>query len=176
MDEFELTYLAKKEVVDKLKGVPFKDMLDIYLPSTSKHPNLRIRKNGNKYEMTKKSPVKEGDSSHQTENTIPLIPEEFSELSLLPGKRVEKRRYLYQEGKYKYEVDVFQGDLKGLVLVDVEFSSNEEKGVFVRPAWVLADVTQEEFVAGGMLCGKSYKDIEKKLNRFSYEKIEQPFL
>ena len=164
MEEFELTYLPKKEILSKLEGVSFKEMLDIYLPSTSKHPTLRIRKSGNKYEMTKKEPIKEGDSSHQLETTIPLTQEEFNELSLIEGKRVSKNRYLYTESEHTYEIDVFQGDLKGLILVDIEFKSNKEKSQFTPPSWVLKDVTQEEFVAGGMLCGKSYKDIEDRLN------------
>ncbi len=171
MEEFELTYLAKKELMPKLKGVSFKEMLDIYIPSSSKHPNLRIRKSGDRYEMTKKQPVKEGDSSHQLEMTIPLTQDEFLELSGLKGKRVSKNRFLYNEGGYTYEVDVFQEDLIGLVLVDIEFKSNEEKSRFTPPAWAIADVTQEEFVAGGMLCGKNYGDIRKKLDGFGYKKI-----
>jgi len=169
MEEFELTYLPKKEILSKLQGVIYKEMLDIYLPSTSKHPTLRIRKSGNRYEITKKEPVKEGDSSHQLEITILLTQSEFEELSLIKGKRVSKNRYLYTEGCYTYEIDVFQGDLNGLILVDIEFKSNKEKSEFIQPAWLSKEVTQEEFIAGGMLCGKSYKDIASKLNKFGYE-------
>lgn len=31
--------------------------------------------------------------------------------------------------------------------------------------------TQENFVAGGMLCGKSYEGIEKDLAKFGYQKL-----
>ncbi len=127
MDEFELTYLAKPEILEKLVGLSPKEMLDIYVPSTSDHPSLRIRKSGTKYEITKKQPVKEGDASHQLETTILLTPEEFAELSQVPGKRVAKKRYIYSENGSSYEVDVFDGALKGLVLIDVEFNSLEEK-------------------------------------------------
>lgn len=171
MEEFELTYLAKAELIPKLAGSRFKEMLDIYIPASAKHPTLRIRKSGEKYEMTKKEPIKEGDASHQLESTIHLTKEEFSELSMLKGKRVSKNRYLYTEGNYTYEVDVFQGDLKGLVLVDVEFKSYKEKADFIPPNWVLKDVTQENFLAGGMLCGKSYADISDKLEGLGYSKI-----
>ncbi len=171
MDEFELTFLAKKEILQKLKGAPRKEMLDIYIPTSSKHPTLRIRKSGDRYEMTKKRPAKEGDSSHQIETTIPLTVEEFSDLSELKGKRVSKDRYIYVEGKNTYEIDVFKDGLQGLILVDVEFGSNLEKSQFVKPDWVLADVTQEEFTAGGMLCGKSYSDISERLDMLGYSKI-----
>jgi CYTH domain-containing protein len=69
------------------------------------------------------------------------------------------------------EIDVFQGNLKGLILVDVEFDNEKDREEFVMPDFCLADVTQETFLAGGMLCGKSYKDIENDLNRFNYNKL-----
>lgn len=169
-EEFELTYLIK-EIPAGVFSSPNKEILDIYLPSTSEHPILRLRKSGDKYEMTKKQPVSGTDSSHQTENTIPLTEGEFTELSTLSGKRVHKIRYYYYENGSNYEIDVFQDELHGLIVVDVEFSSNEEKAKFVPPSWVLADVTQEKFIAGGMVCGKSYSDIELHLDKFGYQKI-----
>ena len=171
MEEFELTYLAKREIMDKLEGCSFKEMLDIYIPESSDHPTLRIRKNGDRFEMTKKQPIKENDSSHQLETTIPLTKGEFLDFSQLRGKRVSKNRFFYKESDHTYEIDVFQGELKGLVLVDIEFKSANEKDVFVPPSWVLAEVTQEKFIAGGMLCGKGYADIEDKLKTFGYSKI-----
>jgi adenylate cyclase len=53
----------------------------------------------------------------------------------------------------------------------VEFASLDEKARFVPPAWLGADVTQEEFVAGGMLCGKGYEDVAGELARFGYVPI-----
>ena len=170
MEELELTYLAKK-LPDGLKNVRSKDMLDIYIPSSAKHPTLRIRKIGERREVTKKQPIKEGDASHQLETTIPLTKEEYAELSELKGKRVEKTRYYYEEQGVTYEIDVFKGSLKGLVLVDVEFDSLEKKAAFVAPLWCLVEVTQEEFIAGGMICGKNYADIENKLQKFGYKKL-----
>ena len=55
--------------------------------------------------------------------------------------------------------------------VDFEFETEEEKEKFEMPEFCLADVTQENFIAGGMLAGKKYKDIEKELERFEYKKL-----
>ncbi|MDO8664271.1 MAG: hypothetical protein Q7K44_01845 [Candidatus Liptonbacteria bacterium] len=170
MEELELTYLAKK-LPSGLKNVRSKDMLDIYIPSSGKHPTLRIRKIGERSEITKKQPLKEGDASRQLETTIPLTKEEYAELSRPAGKRVEKTRYYYEELGVNYEIDIFRGGLKGLVLVDVEFDSLEKKATFVAPSWCLVEVTQEEFIAGGMLCGKSYADIESNLRKLGYNKL-----
>ncbi|MBX4198546.1 hypothetical protein KW782_04425 [Candidatus Parcubacteria bacterium] len=170
MEELELTYLAK-ELPPKLKESPSKELLDIYIPSSARHPILRIRKSGSKYEITKKHPVKDGDASHQLETTIPITEEEFKELNQLSGKRVEKVRYYYKENGLLYEVDAFKGDLAGLVLIDVEFDSAKAKNEFIPPSWCLIEVIQEEFIAGGMLCGKKYSDIEAKLSTFGYKKF-----
>ncbi len=170
MIEYELTYLAKSIPID-LKNFPHKEILDIYIPSQSPHPVLRIRKSGDKMEITKKEPISGKDSSEQLETTIPLNYSEYSEIEGLPGKRVKKERYYYKENDIQYEVDVFKDDLLGLVLVDIEFLSSEEKEKFVPPQWCLAEITQEAFVAGGMLCGKKYSDIEERLKKYGYNKI-----
>lgn len=168
--EIERTFLVKTLPLG-LFASPYVELLDVYLPSTSRHPNLRLRKKGDMYEMTKKFWIDEHDRSEQKEMTIPLTSEEFDELATLQGKRVRKLRYFYPYGEITAEVDVFQDALAGLVVADFEFKSSQEKNEFTMPEWCLVDVTQEEFIAGGMLCGKSYKDIESDLSRFDYNKI-----
>lgn len=169
-EEFELTYLVKF-VPEAVWSCPYKELLDIYLPAVDEHPTLRIRRSGDSFEITKKQPITEGDASHQVENTISLTADEFTELASIQGKRIHKIRYYYQEEGYEYEIDVFQDTLKGLVLADIEFTSSAEKATFVAPSWLLADVTQEKFIAGGMLCGKSYTDISDKLEGYNYQKL-----
>ena len=168
MIELEKTYLAK--FLPDLKKCKSKEIIDIYLPKSAKHPVLRIRKNGDKFEMTKKQPIGE-DKTIQEEQTIILTKEEFQELSSLEGKRIHKIRFYFPYNGRTAEIDVFQGDLKGLVLVDFEFESEQEKQAFEKPDFCLVEVTQEEFIAGGMLCGKTYKDIEKNLQKFGYKSL-----
>lgn len=83
-----------------------------------------------------------------------------------------KTRYYYERDGISYEIDVFKEDLSGLVLVDVEFPSVEDKASFKMPDFCLAEVTQEDFIAGGMLCGKKYQDIKEKLDNFGYKKLD----
>lgn len=170
MIELERTFLAKQlpTGIEKCKS---KEIVDIYYPKSAEHPVLRLRKDGDKYELTKKEPVKEGDASHQKEQTIILTKEEFDSLSKIEGKRLEKVRYEYDYNGMTAEVDVFKGALEGLVLVDFEFSSHDKKGAFEMPDFCLADVTQEVFIAGGMLCGKKYESIKAPLEHLGYKKI-----
>jgi CYTH domain-containing protein len=170
MEELELTFLVKN-LPDGVLTSPSKELLDIYIPAHTEHPTLRIRRAGDHYEITKKEPIEAGDASRQLETTIPLSAGEFEALNSVSGKRVEKIRFFYEEAGVTYEIDVFRGELSGLVLADVEFTSVEEKAAFQMPSWCLADITQETFIAGGMLCGKSYDDITDHLSRFGYQKI-----
>jgi len=173
MIELEKTYLAKE--LPDLTNCKYKDMLDIYIPKEAEHPSLRIRKNGDKYELTKKEPV-EDDPSKQLEETIPLRKEEFEELSKLEGKRTHKKRYYFDYNGAVAEIDIFQDALEGLVVVDFEFGKEDEKDAFEMPDFCLVDITQELFIAGGMVCGKSYSDIESDLARLNYKKIDTKLL
>ncbi len=170
MIELEKTYLLKY-FPKGVRNAPKKKIADIYFPKNVKHPTLRLRRAGEKYEMTKKKPVAGRDSSEQIEETIPLTKEEFAALLKASGKSSEKMRYYYPYQNRTAEITVFEKKLRGLVLVDVEFGTVEEKNKFEMPEFCLADVTQEKFAAGGMLAGKSYRDLEKNLSRYGYKKI-----
>ena len=170
MIELERTFLIK-DIPAGLEDCVSKDMVDLYIPQGADHPHTRIRKNGDAYEFTKKKPVHDGDASQQLEQTVVLDSDEFQALQNADGARVEKTRYFYTEQGHTYEIDVFGGDLAGLVLVDIEFNDAESLQAFVMPDWCLADVTQEEFIAGGMLAGASYNDISQFLDSYNYSQI-----
>lgn len=170
--ELERTFLLK-ELPKDIKNYKPVEILDTYLPTTIPHPILRLRKEGDNFKITKKAPVKD-DASEQRERTITLSKEEFHELANLSGKRLRKIRYRYPVDRYLAEIDIFLDDLEGLALVDFEFSSIEEKARFSIPKFCLADVTQEEFIAGGFLAGKKYSDIESFLKKYNYKEIKSP--
>ena len=168
--ELERTFLLKKFPAD-LKNLKSMEVSDIYIPLAARHPHLRIRKKGEKFEITKKHPAEGNDSSRFSEETIPLTKEEWLELATVQGKRVRKIRHYYQFDSNMAEIDVFQDDLQGLVLVDFEFKTAEEKDNFSMPDFCLAEVTQEELTAGGFLAGKKYEEIEEKLRKYGYKKL-----
>lgn len=167
--ELERTFLLKKIPPD-LQDFPFKELLDIYIPTASMHPVLRIRKDGDRYELTKKIP-KSADITEYTEATVPLTKEEFVELSQIPGKRIRKIRYAYKIGEQKAEIDVFQDSLKGLILIDFEFRTVRQKNTFVPPDCCLVEISHEPSLGGGYLAGKRYIDIENILDSYKYKRL-----
>jgi len=169
--EFEKTYLLEK-IPEEIDSCDNEEITDIYLPSTAEHPILRIRKRDQNYEIIKKTPINEKDSSEQEEQIIILSQEEFKALTRnTEGKTLKKKRYYLPAKGRTAEVDLFAEKLKGLGLVDFEFDSREEKKNFEKPDFCLAEVTQEKFIAGGMLAGKKYSDIKGKLKQYSYKKL-----
>ena len=58
---------------------------------------------------------------------------------------IRKKRYLIPiESNLKIELDIFEGDLDGLVLAEVEFSDVETANSFIPPEWFGEDVTFSE--------------------------------
>jgi CYTH domain-containing protein len=168
--ELERTFLAKAIPQELRSSLPER-VVDVYMPDDlNTHPQLRVRRRGQKYEITKKTPI-EGDVSHMLEQTIPLGSAEFASLITGHSRLVEKDRYKVYINTFEAEVDVFSGPLEGLVLIDFEFPSKEAKDAFVPPAVCLAEVTQEDFIAGGLLAGRAYADIAKDLARFNYQPL-----
>ncbi len=168
--EIEKTYLANKLPKD-LKKFKSKEIIDIYLPKNSKHARLRVRKSGNLYTITKKYLINKKTASRQIEENIKIDKEEFKSLEAANGNKIKKNRYYYYYLGKCLEIDVFWGKLKGLVLIDVEFKSNREMNNFSMPDFCLADVTEEEVIAGGVLSQHSYVSLNNFLKKFNYKKL-----
>ena len=60
---------------------------------------------------------------------------------LTEGRRLHKRRHVIPHGDLQIEVDVYEGDLEGLVVAEIEFASEEEARGFEPPDWIGEEVT-----------------------------------
>lgn len=105
-------------------------------------PVLRIRQKDDSYIFTYKS---DGLMSRE-EIEVPLTKEAY--LHLVPkcdGNLIAKKRYqIPEEHGYTIELDIFHGCFEGLLLAEIEFSSEEEALAFQAPDWLTCEVTQEE--------------------------------
>jgi len=169
--EIEKTYLAKF-LPKGLNKCESRKMLDIYLPKHSKHAKLRVRQSGTNYVITKKSAVSKNNASTHLEESISITFEEFKAFSRISANRISKTRYFYPYQNKIAEIDIFSGKLKGLVLIDFEFKSQKDLENFVMPDFCLADVTEEEVIAGGVLSHNTISSISQVLKKFSYKRIK----
>jgi adenylate cyclase len=62
-------------------------------------------------------------------------------LQLCDGRILEKRRHIVPVGDCKWEVDVFGGNLTGLVMAELELSHADDE--FAYPDWLGAEVTDD---------------------------------
>jgi CYTH domain-containing protein len=168
--ELELTYLASA-IPPELENCEHKRLSDVYFPAHATHAKLRIRQKGDTFELTKKTQADPNDAGNQREENIVLTLEEYGALAAGEGRSVTKTRYYLPYNGLTAEVDVFEGDLSGLVIVEFEFDTVESKQGFAMPNFCLADVTQEDFVAGGVLAGKSYADLGPNLAQLHYQPL-----
>ncbi len=86
--------------------------------------------------------VKHGAGESRFEQEIELDAETFDSLwPLTVGRRVEKRRALVAAGEHVYEIDVYEGSLSGLAVVEVEFDSDADSSGFEPPEWFGRELT-----------------------------------
>lgn len=101
---------------------------------------LRIRQKGARFYQT----IKAGEGLSRKEIEIELSEDQFHLLwPHTDGRWVSKTRYTLPVENHTAEVDRFDGDLTGLLLVEVEFASLEEASQFIPPDWFGTDVTED---------------------------------
>jgi CYTH domain-containing protein len=107
------------------------------------NPEIRVRSISNEgFFMTIKSNTEENLIRKEIE--IPISKDAYNKLmSEKDVYKVRKNRYLAYEGIYKYEIDVFEDNLKGLACLEVEFKSREEANEFLMPSWVVKEITDD---------------------------------
>lgn len=117
---------------------------------------VRVRIKGNAGFLTIKGKGNEsGTTRFEWEKEIPVA--EAAQLLLLCEEGViDKIRYEIPFGKHLYEVDVFEGDNKGLIVAEIEL--NDENESFEKPDWLGEEVTGEKRYYNASLSIFSYKN------------------
>ncbi|HHN77184.1 MAG TPA: adenylate cyclase [Phycisphaerales bacterium] len=86
--------------------------------------------------------VKRGGGMVRTEIEIEVDDEKARALwALTEGRRLTKSRYIRPYRNHRVEIDVYGGALSGLIVADVEFSSEAEALAFEPPAWLGREIT-----------------------------------
>jgi CYTH domain-containing protein len=99
---------------------------------------VRVRRRAGKATLT----IKSAPALVRVEEEIPIEPERFDSLwPLTEGRRVVKTRHVRDHDGVVLELDVYEGELAGLLTLEVEVASEDAAGAFTPPEWVGADVT-----------------------------------
>lgn len=137
------TEIERKFLVDAPPAdLPAGEAIDQgYLAITDDGLELRVRRRAGRCTLT----IKQGAGTVRAEEDLEIEPERFERLwPLSAGRRVEKTRHVVPwEGGLELEVDVYTGDLAGLVVAEVEFASEADAAAFDAPPWFGTDVTAD---------------------------------
>lgn len=136
--EIERKFLTKHIPFD-ITVYPCKQLSQAYI---SFSPTIRIRQSDDAYILT----VKGKGHLAREEFELPLTKADYDKLfEKTEGTLVVKKRYLVPvEGGYTAEVDVYEGELEGLMTTEVEFPSLEAAEGFMAPDWFGRDVSEEK--------------------------------
>ena len=145
---------------------------DNYLSGT----RLRLRKvrdpQTNKWvvKFTQKFAPDPSDLSRTMITNTYLNPIEADTLAIFEANEIRKNRYHFEFEGRQFSVDMFLGDLFGLVLAEVSFDNDDELENFSPPPFALAEVTNNELFSGGRLSQLSFADLKDELVRMGIVK------
>lgn len=92
------------------------------------------------------------------EHEVELSTTQFDTLWLAVGPTLEKFRYCIPYNEYLIELSIYIGPLKGLVIAEIEFASEEEANNFEPPNWLGLDITEDKKYKNKNLAGKEFSN------------------
>jgi adenylate cyclase len=107
--------------------------------STKPEATVRVRLENGVGTLTIKSKTR-GISRSEFEYDIPNS-EATQLLQLCEGPLIEKIRHLVIIGEHTWEIDEFSGDNQGLIIAEIELSSEDES--FKKPGWLGKEVSHD---------------------------------
>jgi len=138
--EIERKFLLNDLPFEELQAAKPHRILQGYL-FLEEERELRVRRFGNRFYITQKSGsglVRE-ENEQEIEESLFDIVWPFTE-----GKRLEKLRFsLTQEG-YHCVVDVYNGNLTDLMVMEVEFETEAQARSYTPPTYVVREITEDK--------------------------------
>lgn len=135
--EIEKKFFVKN--VPDLNNCQFYNINQGYISFT---PEVRIRKKEEDYYLTFKG---EGTQKRDEDET-PIDKKVYDILLMtVQGKLIEKIRYVIPlyDGLVA-ELDIYHGDLEGLMTVETEFKTDEQADSFIAPDWFGEEITEDK--------------------------------
>jgi CYTH domain-containing protein len=165
--ERERRYLLRDLPEGLTRADPHLQITDNYITGT----RLRIRKvrepRTNKWtvKFTQKFAPNPADLSRTSITNTYLNALEAETLSVFNANEIRKNRYHFDYEGRQFSVDMFLGDLFGLVLAEVGFETDDEIDNYPQPRFAIADVTNNPLFTGGRLCELTFSEVREEILR-----------
>lgn len=163
--ERERRFLLKDLPEGLTRADPHLQITDNYITGT----RLRLRKvrepRTNKWtvKLTQKYLPDESNGARALITNTYLNAVEAETLAVFEANEVRKNRYRFEYEGRQVSVDMFLGELFGLVLAEVSFDSDEELESFRLPSFALAEVTNNELFRGGTLSQTTFAELRPEI-------------
>jgi CYTH domain-containing protein len=163
--ERERRYLLADLPEGLTRADPHHQITDNYITGT----RLRLRKvrdpRTNKWtvKFTQKFAANPEDLSRTIITNTYLNALEAEVLSVFNTNEIRKNRYRFEFEGRQFAVDMFLGELFGLVLAEVNFETDQELDNFPKPTFAIADVTNDPVFAGGSLCELTFAEVRQHI-------------
>src|SRR5829696_2933832 len=164
--ERERRYLLADLPEGLTRADPHLQITDNYITGT----RLRIRKvrepRTNKWtvKFTQKFAPNPEDLSRTIITNTYLNALEAETLSGFNSNEIRKNRYYFEFEGRTFSVDMFLGDLFGLVLAETGFDTDEELDSFPKPPFAFVDVTNDAVFSGGSLCELTFAEVRQHIS------------
>lgn len=107
-------------------------------------------------------PDQAGGARQSLITTIYLSQEEFCVFAKLPAKVLSKSRYSVPP----FGIDVFEGELNGLVMAEAEFDGADGASGLKLPPFLAHEVTEDYRFTGGSLVSVSRQELQDWLRQY----------
>ena len=141
--EFERRWLVDRAARPSLEGAWMTLIEDRYIVGT----RIRLRRTSRpdlgeiKWKLTKKYDTERPEARPIV--TTYLTAPEYALLAALPARELVKRRYHLPIGGQFWSLDVFEGALAGLELVESEAADAAALAALVPPPWATKEITHD---------------------------------
>lgn len=172
--ERERRYLLRDLPEGMSRADPHLQITDNYMTGA----RLRLRKvrepRSNKWtvKFTQKFAPNPNDLSRTVITNTYLNALEADVLStIFNSNEIRKNRYPFEYDGRKFAIDMFLGDLFGLVLAEVSFDTDKELDSYPKPPFAIVEVTNEELFTGGKLCELTFSDVRAEIARLGLIRV-----
>jgi len=149
--------IERKFLVDPVKLPTLESPYNIvqgYLPGCSS-ATVRVRIRNKTAFLTLKGRTK-GLTRSEFEYPIPLSDAEHILSELCSGTLIEKKRYHLSYEGHLWEIDIFEGENRGLIIAEIELKDESEP--FSVPPWITKEVSYDPRYHNSNLLKNAYRN------------------
>jgi CYTH domain-containing protein len=144
------------EFPNNAKVIRTRRIIDRYIHGTT----LRLRKlidedGSTTFKLTQKIPARNSGGQQGLIVTMYLTEAEYGVFEQLPAHPLTKTRHSIPP----FGIDVFNGELEGLILAEAEFDSAAAAEALIIPSYISREVSDDERFTGGYLVRLSRREI-----------------